>query len=134
MLSSYGLIMRRAAVVTAAAAAIMVAVSAAVGGVKGLLGSAVGVAIVAAFFGISVLAVGWASRKSQQAAMFTAIVVYLIKIVVLLFFVAAFSGTTAFNGKLFGLTAIVCILVWTGAQAVVSMRLKVPYVEVDGKR
>ena len=134
MLSSYGLIMRRAAVITAAAGAIMIAVSAAVGGVKGLLGSVLGVAVVAAFFGISVLAVSRAARVSQQAAMITAIITYLLKIVVLLVFVATFSGTTAFNGKLFGLTAIICILVWTGAQAVVSMRLKVPYVEVDGKR
>jgi hypothetical protein len=52
----------------------------------------------------------------------------------LLFIVARFSGTTAFSGRLFGLTAIACILVWTGAQAVTSMRLKVPYVEPDGKR
>lgn len=134
MLSSYGLIMRRAAVITAAAGAIMIAVSAAVGGVKGLVGSLLAVAVVAAFFGISVLAVGWVSRRSQQAMMATAVGVYLLKIVVLLFFVARFSGTTAFSGKLFGLTAIVCILVWTGAQAVVAMRLKMPYVELDGKR
>lgn len=134
MLSSYGLVLRRSVVATAAAAVIMVAVSSGLGGVKGLVGAVLGVALVAAFFGISVLAVSLAGRRSQQAAMVAAIVTYLAKIVVLLFLVARFSGTTAFNGKLFGLTAIVCILVWTGAQAVTSMRLKVPYVEPDGKR
>jgi ATP synthase protein I len=66
--------------------------------------------------------------------MVTAIVTYLVKIIILLFFVVRFSGTTVFNGKLFGLTAIVCILVWTMAQVMVSARLKVPYVEPDGER
>ena len=134
MLSSYGLVLRRSVLATAAVAAIMVAVSGAVAGVKGLVGAVLAVAVVAAFFGISVLVVSRAARKSQQAAMVAAIVTYLAKIVVLLFLVAQFSGTTAFNGKLFGITAIACILVWTGAQAVNSMRLKVPYVEPDGKR
>ena len=134
MLSSYGLVLRRSVLATAVAAVIMVAVSGAVSGVKGLAGALLAVALVAAFFGISVLVVSRAARRSQQAAMIAAISTYLAKIVVLLFFVARFGGTTAFSGKLFGLTAIACILVWTGAQAVNSMRLKVPYVEPDGKR
>jgi len=134
MLSSYGLVLRRSVLATAVAAVIMVAVSGAVSGVKGLVGALLAVALVAAFFGISVLVVSRAARRSQQAAMIAAISTYLAKIVVLLFFVARFGGTTAFSGKLFGLTAIACILVWTGAQAVNSMRLKVPYVEPDGKR
>jgi hypothetical protein len=29
---------------------------------------------------------------------------------------------------------VVCVVVWTSAQALVSARLKVPYVELDGKR
>jgi hypothetical protein len=35
---------------------------------------------------------------------------------------------------LFGLTAIVCILVWTGSQVFWSTRLKVLYVKPDGER
>src|SRR6266568_2315452 len=31
-------------------------------------------------------------------------------------------------------TVVVCVVVWTSAQALVSARLKVPYVEPDGKR
>ncbi|MBO0774295.1 MAG: hypothetical protein J2P35_22815 [Actinobacteria bacterium] len=134
MLSSYPLIARRAAMFTAAAGAIMIAVSAAVGGAKGAAGGALALALVAVFFGLTLLAVGLAARRSQQAAMATAGATYLIKVLLLLFFVVRFSGTTAFNGKLFGLTAIVCILVWTAAQAVTTMRLKMPYVEPDGKR
>ena len=40
----------------------------------------------------------------------------------------------AFNGKAFGFTVVVCVVVYTTAQALVSARLKVPYVEPDGKR
>src|SRR5262249_32980040 len=64
----------------------------------------------------------------------TAITSYLVKILVLLFLVAKYSGTTAFNGKLFGFTVIVCVIVWSAAQVLVSARLKVPYVEPDSER
>ena len=133
-MASYAVILRRSAVVTAPAALVMVVLSAILGGVKGLTGSLLGVVLVITFFGISTVAVSRAARHSPQAMMITAITTYLVKIVALLFFVAKFSGTTAFDGKLFGLTAIVCVLTWTTAQVLVSARLKIPYVEPDGKR
>ena len=58
MLAKYATIVRRAGTLTAIAAAIMVAVSAALVGVKGLIGALIGVALVTVFFGISVLVVG----------------------------------------------------------------------------
>jgi ATP synthase protein I len=134
MLASYGPIARRSAAVTAGAALIMVVLSTIFGGYKGLLGSVLGVALVAVFFAISITAVWRAAKVSPQAMMITAITSYLVKILVLIFLSAKFSGTTAFNGKLFGLTAIVCVLVWTFAQVIWSMKLKVLYVEPDGER
>jgi ATP synthase protein I len=134
MLASYGPIARRSAVVAAAAAVIMIALSAAIGGPKGLLGSVLGAALVLMFFAISIAAVSRAEKVSPRAMMITALTTYLVKILVLVVLVAKFSSTTVFNGRLFGLTAIVCILVWTGAQVFWSMRLKVLYVEPDGER
>jgi ATP synthase protein I len=134
MQASYGPIARGAAVPTAAAAAVMVVLSAAFGGTKGLTGALLGVALVAIFFGISLVAVGRASRVSPQAMMITAIVTFLVKIVVLAFLVERFAGTSAFNSKLFGFTAIACILAWSIGQAVASARMKVLYVEPDGER
>jgi ATP synthase protein I len=134
MLGSFAVILRRSAVITAPAAILMIVLSAILGGGKGLLGAVLGVALVAAFFGISALAVGQAAKRGPQAMMITAITTYTVKIVVLLFLVARYNDTTAFNGKLFGLTALVCILVWTTVQVMVSARLKVPYVEPDGER
>jgi ATP synthase protein I len=134
MLASYGPIARRSAVMTAAAAVLMVALDAGIGGIKGLIGGVLGVALVAVFFAISITAVSRAAKVSPQAMMITALTSYVIKILVLLVLVAKFSGTTVFNGKLFGLTAIVCVLVWSGAQVLWSMRLKMLYVEPDGER
>jgi ATP synthase protein I len=109
----------------------MVAVSAALVGVKGLIGALLGVGIVAVFFGISILVVGRAARVSPQAMMVAALASYLVKIVGLAVIVSRLNGTTAFSTKTLGFVAIGCILVWTGAQAVTAMKMKMLYVEPD---
>ena len=134
MLASYGPIARRSAVVAAGAAVIMIVLGVLLGGAKGLLGSVLGAALVAVFFAISIAAVSRAEKVSPRAMMITALTTYLVKILALVVVVAKFSNTTAFNGRLFGLTAIVCVLVWTMAQVFWSTRLKVLYVEPDGER
>lgn len=134
MLANYAQIVRRSAVVTSIAAVLMLAVCLVVGGTKGLIGGLVAVAIVALFFGASIVAVGRAARVSPQIMMITALGTYFVKILVLLFLVGQFQNTSAFDPRLFGLTAIVCVLVYSGAQIAWSMRLKRPYVEPDGQR
>ena len=132
MPATYARIARRSALVTAVTAVIMAAVSLGVGGGKDLLGAVLGVALVAIFFAISVFAVGRAARISPQAMMITAMVTYIVKILALLVFVAALGSTTVFNARLFGLTALACVLTWCLAQVVWSMRLKFLYVEPRG--
>jgi ATP synthase protein I len=132
MPATYARIARRSALVTAVTAVIMAAVSLGIGGAKGLLGAVLGIALVAVFFAVSVFAVGRAARISPQAMMITAMVTYIVKILVLLVFVAVFGSTTVFNGRLFGLTALACVLTWCLAQVVWSMRLKFLYVEPRG--
>ena len=132
MPATYARIARRSALVTAVTAVIMAAVSLGVGGSKGLLGAVLGIALVAIFFALSVFAVGRAARISPQAMMVTAMVTYIAKILALLVFVAAFGSTTVFNARLFGLTALACVLTWCLAQVVWSMRLKFLYVEPRG--
>ena len=134
MLANIAPMARRSAAVTAGAAAVMVALSAAIGGHKGLLGAAIAVVVVAAFFGLSVLALGLAARVSPQAMMAAGIGTYTFKILVLLFLVGRFQNSTAFNPWLFGLTAIVLVLVYDIALAVTWSRTKMLYVEPDGER
>jgi ATP synthase protein I len=134
MTANYARIVRRSAAVTAVAAVVMVVLATVLAGSKGLIGALIGVVVVVLFFGISVLAVGRAARVSPQAMMGTAIVTYLVKILILIVIFGQLQDTTAFNPKAFGLTILVCVLAYTGAQAIWSMRLKMLYVEPDGER
>ena len=131
MLAKYAIIILRAGALTAGAAAIMVAVSAALAGVKGLIGALIGVAIVTVFFGISVLVVGRAARISPQAMMVAAMITYVVKIVALAIVVSTLNGTTAFSTRALGFTAIGCILVWSAAQVITAVKVKVLYVEPE---
>src|SRR5580693_5077741 len=94
--------------------------------------SALTAAVAAVIFAISVFAVGRAAQVSPQAMMVTAMITFIVKILALLVFVAAFGSTTVFNARLFGLTALACVLTWCLAQVVWSMRLKFLYVEPRG--
>ena len=132
MPATYVRIARHSALSTAAVALIMAAVSLGIGGAKGLLGAALGVALVAVFFAISFFAVGRAARISPQAMMIAALVTYIVKVLVLLAFVVHFSTTTTFNTRLFGLSALACILAWCAAQVYWSLKLKFLYVEPRG--
>jgi ATP synthase protein I len=129
MVANYVRIVRRSAAVAAIAAAVMVALAAGLAGSKGLAGAAIGVGIVAAFFAISVIVVGRAARVSPQAMMVAALITYLVKIVILLILVGQFQNSAAFNPRMFGMTAIVCVLVYSAAQVIWSMRLKTLYVD-----
>jgi ATP synthase protein I len=131
MLAKYATIVRRAGALTAIAAGIMVAVSAALVGVKGLIGALVGVAVVTVFFGISMVVVGRAARVSPQAMMVAALVTYLVKIVLLAVVLSSLNGTTAFSTRTLGFVAIGCILVWSTTQVITTMKLKMLYVEPE---
>ena len=134
MSANYARIVRRSAVVMAAVGAVMLVLGAGVAGGKGLLGAAIGLAIVAVFFAISVVAVGRAARVSPQAMMLTAIITYGVKILALIILAGQLQGSAAFNGRIFGLTAIVCVLAYSAAQMIWSIRLKMPYIEPGRER
>src|SRR5215472_816037 len=134
MSAYYAVILRRSAMLTAPVALLMVVLGAVLGGSKGLLGAVLGVALVIAFFGVSVLVVGRAAKMSPQAMMAAAVGTFLVKILVLIILLGIFQDSTAFNGKTFGLTVIVCVIAYSAAQMVSSMRLKMPYVEPDRDR
>lgn len=134
MLANIAPMARRSAAVTAAVATVMVVLSAVLGGHRGLIGAAIAVVVVAAFFGLSVLALSRAARVSPQAMMLAGLGTYFFKILVLLFLVGRFQNSTAFSPFLFGLTAIVLVLVYDAALAVTWTRRKELYVNPDGDR
>jgi ATP synthase protein I len=133
MMAAYSRVVRRSAAVTAVVAAVMVGICAGVVGTKGVYGALVGVGVVTVFFGISVLAVGKAAKISPQVMMVTALATYIVKIIAFMVVLILLGRSTAFNGLSLGLTALVLILVWSGSQIVNTVKLKMLYVEPDGK-
>ena len=134
MLANFSHIVRWSAVITVIVAAVMVAVCAAIGGTHGLIGALLGVALVAVFFGIDVLVIGRVARISPQAIMLAAIGLYVFKIIALAIAVKLLGDASFFNGKLFGVTAIVCILAYCAGQVSGSIKFKTLYVHPDGER
>jgi ATP synthase protein I len=133
MLANIAPMARRSALVTAAAAAAMLAISV-TAGVKGVLGSAIAVAVVAAFFGLTALAFFLGAKVSPQAMAGAGMTMYFVKILALLILVSIFRDNTAFSGVLFGVTVIVLVLVYQAALVVTWNRTKMLYVEPDGER
>jgi ATP synthase protein I len=133
MLANIAPMARRSALVTAAAAAVMLAISVA-GGVKGVLGATIAVAIVAFFFGLTALAFVLGAKVNAQAMAGAGMAMYFVKILALLVLVSVFSDSTAFSGVLFGVTVLVLVLVYQAAMIVIWQRTKMLYVEPDGER
>jgi ATP synthase protein I len=134
MLANIAPMARRSAAVTAIAATVMFVLSAAIGGHKAVIGAAIAVGIVAAFFGLSVVALSRAARISAPAMMLAGMGTYVVKILVLLFLVGRFQNSTAFSPWYFGLTAIVLVLVYDAALAITFTRTKMLYVEPERER
>ena len=132
MMATYSRVVRRSAALTAVVAAMCVVVCAALGGAKGLYGALIGVAIVTAFFGISVLVVGRAARISPHVMMAAAMISYVVKIIGFAIVMVALGKSDAFNGRMLGFTALICILAWSAAEVVTAIRLRLPYVDPDG--
>jgi ATP synthase protein I len=122
-------ILRAALIPTVVVGVLAVVVAAFVGGGKAALGAALGVLVVVVFFTVGLVVVGRASRVSAYAAMNAAILTYLVKIGVLFAFIVAFKDTTLFDTKAFGLTIVVCTLVWTGFEVRGFTRLQILYVD-----
>jgi len=132
MMATYSRVVRRSAALTAVVAAVCVAVCAALGGAKGLYSALIGVAIVTAFFGISVLVVGRAAKISPHVMMAAAMISYVIKIIGFAIVMIALGKSAAIDGRMLGFTAIICILAWSAAEVITAIRLKLPYVDPDG--
>jgi ATP synthase protein I len=134
MMASYASVVRRSAALTSVVAAVMIGVCAGIAGAKGVYGSLVGIGIVVAFFGISILAVGRAAKVSPMVMMGVAMATYIVKIIAFMILVVALRNVTVFNDKMLGFTAIVLIIAWSIAQVVTMMRARMLYVTPEEER
>jgi ATP synthase protein I len=134
MMANYARVVRHSAALCSVVAAVMVGICAAIAGAKGAYGALVGIGIVTAFFGISVLVVGRAAKVSPMMMMGVAMVTYIVKIIAFMIVLLLLRNVTAFNGRMLGLTAIVLILAWSAAQVITMMRAKMLYVTPEEER
>jgi ATP synthase protein I len=121
--------LRQSALPTAVVGVLCGVVAGIVTGEKGVLGAVFALAVVTTFFMISSVVLDRAARISPQAIMIAALSSFFVKIVLLMLLVAEFRDTTAFNGRAFGLTAIVCVVAWSGTQVRWMAKAKILYVE-----
>jgi ATP synthase protein I len=121
--------LRQSAVPTAIVGVLCGGVAGFASGEKGVLGAAIALAVVTVFFMISSVALNRAAKVSPQAMMIAAMSSFLVKIALLMLMVALFRNSTAFNGRAYGLSAIVCVLAWTGTQVRWMAKSKMLYVD-----
>jgi ATP synthase protein I len=133
MMTYYGRVVRWSLALTSVVAAVAVVICAVMGGAKGAYGSLIGVGVVAVFFGISILVVGRAAKISPMAMMAAALGSFVVKMIAFAIVLVAIGHSTAFNGRMLGFTALACILAWSFSQVGTALKLRLPYVEPDGK-
>ena len=68
-----------------------------------------------------------------MAMMVAALGSFVVKIIAFMIVLVLLGKSTAFNGRMLGFTALACILAWSAAQVVTSMKIRLLYVEPDGK-
>jgi ATP synthase protein I len=131
--TQYSRVVRWSIALTSVVAAVAVLICAAIAGAKGTYGALIGVGVVTVFFGLSIVVVGRAARISPAAMMVAALATFVFKMIAFAIVLVAIGRSAAFNGRMLGFTALACILAWSASQIVTSMRLKLLYVEPDGK-
>ncbi len=128
MLSNDARILRGAALPAAPVGVVAIIVSALVAGEKGLVGSLVGVGVVAVFFGLGFWALMRLTRDRPQLVMMAGMLVYAVQILLVGVFIVVFKNTTLFNSRAFALTLLATALTWVGGQVFYTMRSKTLYV------
>jgi ATP synthase protein I len=133
MSTQYARVVRWSIALTGVVAAVAVVLSTVLVGAKGAYGSLIGVAVVAVFFGISILVVGKAAKISPMAMMVAALGSFIVKIVAFMIVLVAIGHSSALSGRSLGFTALACILAWSASQIGTSIKLKMLYVEPSGQ-
>jgi ATP synthase protein I len=122
-------VLKGAAIPTAAVGAVVVGAAALLAGGAGALGAVIGLATVAVFFTVGLVAVSYASRVSPAVMMVAAVTTYAVKVLVIMALLRVFEDATAFEPKAFGWSAIVCTVVWTAGEMRGFVKTKMLYVD-----
>jgi ATP synthase protein I len=121
-------IVRGAIAATALAAPLAVGIAWLLAGPSGALGAAIGMALAAAFFSITIVAVAWAGRVSPDLMLPSALAAYTVKLIGLGLALWLLGDTTAFNRSAFALAVVGGSVVYLGAELRLASRARIPYI------
>lgn len=122
-------VVRAAAGPTVIAGILAIVVAAIVRGGPGALGAAIGAVVVVVFFAAGQIALGELLSRNPELAMPAALALYLVKIGILFVLIILLQGVTAFDAQVFGITILVCTVVWTVAETWALGKTKMLVVE-----
>jgi ATP synthase protein I len=125
-----GLTLRAGLAGVAITAPVALALSGALGGVRGLVSSAVGLALVALFFLVSMVLVERANSVGPALTLPVALTVYGTKIVVLGVIVFGTDAVSHLNAPAFCWSVVGATMGWLFAHATAVWRTKMPYVVI----
>lgn len=121
--------LKGAAIPTIAVGLVVVVAAAFLAGGPGALGAAIGVALVAVFFTLGLMAVTWAGRVSPQMMMVAAVLGYLVKVIFLVLLLSSFKDATAFSPRALGWSVLLCTIAWTAGEIRAFLKLRMLYVD-----
>jgi ATP synthase protein I len=121
--------LRRTVVPTVVVGVLAIVVSTVAAGGLGALGATLGFVITLVFFAGGQYVVDKVLRTSPETALGTALLVYVVQILVLFALIALLQDATWLNVKAFAGTIMACTLTWLGASVWAWNRTKVLYVE-----
>jgi ATP synthase protein I len=129
-LSPLGLTLRAGMTGVAISAPVALVLSGAFAGIRGLISSAIGLALVALFFLVSMVLVERANTVGPALTLPVALTVYGIKIVVLGIIVFGTNAVSHLNAPAFCWSVVGATMSWLVAHAVAVWRTKMPYVVI----
>lgn len=123
---AFGVLLRRASLVTGVAAVLAFVVTTVWQGFSAGLSSLIGGAIVIAFFGARLIVMRKVTEKNPHMIMMTAMVVYTVKIVLLGVAMVVLTRVPGISGPALGFTVIITAVVWLAAELRGFMKLRIP--------
>ncbi|MBK9738609.1 MAG: hypothetical protein IPO93_03655 [Actinobacteria bacterium] len=134
MPSNDSMVLRRASAITVAVGLVATVIGTFVAGTQGLLAGVLGTIIAVGFFATGQYVVGRVLQNSPDTAFLTALVVYMVQILVLFGLLLLLREATFIAPKVFAATIIACTLAWIFASALVTWRTKVLYVDPEAHK
>ena len=126
-------IVRGAVLATALVTPVALAVAWLAQGRPGVLGAAFGLILAAAFFSVTVVAVGAAGRIAPDLMLPVALIVFALKMMVVGLLLFLLRDVTAFDHAAFALAVVLGACTYMAAEMRLALRSRVPYVVTDGE-